>query len=102
MDEVLEELKGSTVFSKLDINLGFHQIEVHEDSRDITTFPVGDCLYHYKRLSFGINSAPEIYQSIIRQTVADITGVTKKGDDIIVHGKDVQEHDKSLVKLFQR
>ena len=39
VDEVLEELNGSsTVFSKLDMNLGFHQIELEESSRDITTF----------------------------------------------------------------
>ena len=38
VDEVLEELNGSTVFSKLDMNLGLQQIELHEDSRDITSF----------------------------------------------------------------
>lgn len=101
VDEVLEELNGSAVFSKLDMNMGFHQIELHEDSRDITTF-AGDCLYRYKRLSFGINSAPEKYQNIIRQTIADISGVTNIADDIIVHGKDTKEHDESLVKLLRR
>jgi len=59
VDEVLEELNGSTVFSKLDINMGFHQIEQEESSRDITTFAAGDSLFHYKRLSFGMNSVPE-------------------------------------------
>ena len=34
--EVLEEMNGSTVFSKLDMNMGFHQIELEEVSRDIT------------------------------------------------------------------
>ena len=38
VDEVLENLNGSTVFSKLDLRLGFHQIELDEDLRDITTF----------------------------------------------------------------
>ena len=35
VDEVLEELNGCTVFSKLDLRWGFHKIELHEDSRDI-------------------------------------------------------------------
>ena len=39
-------------FSKLDMNMGSHQIELEEGSRDITTFSAGDSLYHYKRLSF--------------------------------------------------
>ena len=62
VDEVLENLNGSGVFSKLDLRLGFHQIELDEDSRDITTFATHDGLFRYKRLSFGVNSAPEKYQ----------------------------------------
>ena len=41
-----------TVFSKLNMNMEFHQIELEERSRDIATFSAGDSLYHYKRLSF--------------------------------------------------
>ena len=53
--EVLENLNGSAVFLKLDLCLGFHQIELEEDSRDITTFATHDGLFRYKRLSFGVN-----------------------------------------------
>ena len=42
VNEVLEEMNESTVFSKLDMNMGFHQIELDEGSRDITTFSAGD------------------------------------------------------------
>ena len=66
VDEVLEELNGSTVFSKLDLRHGFHQIELHTDSRDITTFVTHDGLFRYKRLSFFKCSSQEIsahYQS---------------------------------------
>ena len=86
VDEVLEELNGSTVFSKLDMNMSFHQIELEESSRDITTFSAGDSLFRYKRLSFGINSAPEQYQKIVRQTIAGCPGSTNIADDIVVHG----------------
>ena len=53
VDEVLKELNGSTVFSKLDMNMGFHEIELEEGCGDIRTFSAGDSLFHYKRLSFG-------------------------------------------------
>jgi len=85
VDGMLEEMNGSTVFSKLDMNMGFHQIELEEASRDITTFSAGDSLFRYKRLSFGLNSAPEQYQNIIRQTIADCPGATNIADDIVVH-----------------
>ena len=102
VEEVLEELNGSTVFSKLDMNMGFHQIELDEASRDITTFAVADSLYRYKRLSFGINSAPEKYQHVIRQTISGCPGASNIADDIVVHGKDVKEHNENLLKLLKR
>ena len=102
VDEVLEELNGSTVFSKLNMNMGFHQIELEESSRDITTFSAGDSLFRYKRLSFGINSAPEQYQNIVRQTIAGCPGATNIADDIVVHGKTTEEHDRNLVTLLNR
>ena len=102
VDEVIENLNGSAVFSKLDLRLGFHQIELDEESRDITTFATHEGLFRYKRLSFGVNSAPEKYQQIIRQVVSDIDGVQNIADDLIVHGKGIEEHDQSLHKVLQR
>ena len=102
VDEVLENLNGSAVFSKLDLCLGFHQIELDEDSRDITTFATHDGLFRYKRLSFGVNSAPEKYQQIVRQVVSDINWVQNIADDLIVHGKNNEEHDRNLHRVLQR
>ena len=102
VDEVIENLNGSAVFSKLDLRLGFHQIELDEESRDIATFATHEGLFRYKRLSFGVNSAPEKYQQIIRQVVSDIDGVQNIADDLIVHGKSIEEHDQSLHKVLQR
>ena len=101
VDEVLEELNGSTVFSKLDLRHGFHQVELHTDSRDITTLVTHDGLFRYKR-SFGVNAAPEKYQHIISQVITDIEGVVNIADDLIVHRKTVVEHDQSLHKLLAR
>ena len=102
VNEVLEELNGSTVFSKLDMNMGFHQIELEEGCGDITTFSAGDSLFRYKRLSFGINSAPEQYQNIVRQTIAGCPGATNLADEIVVHGKTTEGHDRNLVALLNR
>ena len=102
VDEALEDLNGSTVFTKLDFNWGFHQVELAESSRDITTFCTQDGLYRYKRLSFGVNAAPEKFQHIVRQVLADCEGTVNIADDIIVHGKDTAEHDRRLLKVLMR
>jgi len=101
VDEVLQDLNQSTVFSKLDCRLGFHQLELHEESRPITTFATHLGLFQYTRLFFGVNSAPELYQHVIRQVLRNCPGTANIADDIIVHGKTKAEHDERLEKVFQ-
>ena len=102
IEEVLYDLNGATVFSKLDLKWGFHQIELEEESRKITTFVTHRGLYRYKRLMFGIASAPEKYQKIIRDTLAGCPGVANMADDVIIYGVTVEEHDRNLFKVLQR
>ena len=62
LDEVIHDQNGATVFSKLDLNQGYHQLLLHPDSRRITKFSTHAGLFRYKRLSFGINAAAEKFQ----------------------------------------
>ena len=63
-------------------------MELHSDSREITTFIVHNGLYRYKHLNFGINSGPENYQEEIDRVLAGVQNVANISDDIVVHGKD--------------
>ena len=63
VDEIVYHMNGSEVFSKLDLKYGYHQIELEEESRKITTFVTHKGLYRYKCVMFGISAAPEKYQS---------------------------------------
>ncbi|XP_028404164.1 uncharacterized protein K02A2.6-like [Dendronephthya gigantea] len=102
IEEVLYDLNGATVFSKIDLKWGFHQVELTEDSRDITTFVTHRGLYRYRRLMFGITSAPEKYQKIISDVLAGCNGVANIADDLIVYGADLSEHDENLYKVLTR
>ncbi|KAK0135266.1 hypothetical protein N1851_028900 [Merluccius polli] len=75
MDDVIHELNGARFFSKLDLNKGYHQLELHPDSRYITTFTTHLGLRRYKRLSFGISSAAEAMtlEEIKTETLKDNT-----------------------------
>ena len=100
--EVLEEFNSSIAFSKLDLRWKFHQLELHEDSRDITTFITHEGLFGYKRFILGVNAAPEKYQHIIRQVIAGTEGVVNVADNLIVREKTVLEHDQRLYKLLAK
>ena len=67
-----------------------------EYSRHITTFVIQCDLYSHKRLSFGMTSAPEKYQQIVRDVLRGSEGVGNIAADLIVHGNGVEEHDKRL------
>ena len=57
VDDLIADLKNSTVFSKLDLTNAYHQLELEESSRYITTFSTHAGLRRYKRLLFGVNAA---------------------------------------------
>ena len=103
VDEITQGKNGSKVLSKLDLKWGCHQLELTPESREITTTFVAHCgLYRYKGLLFGVNSASEQYQHGIHAALAGIDEQENISDDIIVHGKDWEEHDPRLEKVVKR
>jgi len=101
LEDILDTVRGNNWFSTVDIKSAYHQIELDEESRKITTFVTSSGLYRYKRLMFGINCAPEIYQRIIRSILRDCEGTINFIDDIIICGKTREQHDKRLEKVFE-
>ena len=61
-------------------------------------------LYHYKRLSFGINASAEVFQPAIQLVIQDATGSLIISDDIVVFRTDIESHDKAVLwyDLFGR
>ena len=56
----------------------------------------------YQRLNFGISSAAEIFQNVIRETLEGIDGSINITDDILVFGKTLKEHDHNFKTTFQQ
>ena len=100
VDETLAQLHGATVFSKLDANSGFWQIPLVEKSKLLTIFTNGR--YCFNKLPFGISSASEHFQKRMSQILAGLDGVLVLIDDILVFGKDQEEHDARLEAVLQR
>ena len=94
IDDLIHDLNGARHFSKLDLSSAYHQLELDEESRQITTFTTHKELFQYKRLNFGTNSASDIFQHTIQGVFNGIPGCRNISDDIIVFGKTQNEHDK--------
>ena len=97
VDQILAQLAGATVFTKLDTNSGFWQIPLSPESALLTTFITPFGRFCFRRLPFGITSAPEHFQR-----TNGFSGVVCMGDDVLVHGKTKQEHNNNLRPVLQR
>ena len=102
VEETLQKVSYAKVFSKLDLNMAFHQIELDPDSRDITAFAAPDGLYRYKRLLFGVNMATEKFQQIVWQVIKGCPGAYNLHDDLRVVGTDDKEHDENLDRVMRK
>ena len=101
-DQLLAQLDGATVFIKLDCNSGFHQIPLHPESQELTTFITPFGRYCYKRLPFGISSGPEVFHREMTRILVGIPGVICDIDDVLVFGRNQQEHDSRLGIVLQK
>lgn len=102
VDEILGQLAGAKVFSKLDANSGFWQIPLSQKSRPLTTFITPFGRYSFNKLPFGISSAPEHFQRRMSQILAGLEGVVCLIDDVLIFGKDKTEHDERLHQALTR
>lgn len=102
LEDVLHQLSDSSVFSKLDLKSGYWHIALDEDASFLTTFQTCFGRYRYMRLPFGLNVSAEVFQKKVLEVFGDMPGVICIHDDIIVHGKSEDEHNKHLKQVLQR
>ena len=102
VEQTLAQLAGAKVFSKLDANSGFGQIPLSPESALLTRFitPFGRFCFH--RLPFGITSAPEHFKRQMSEILSGLDGTVCLMDDILVHGKNPEEHDQRLNQVLLR
>lgn len=101
-DDIIPHLHNCKYFSKIDLNKAFHQIELAEESRAITTFASHNGYFRYKRLTFGMSCASEVFQNIIERVLVGIKGVKVFIDDILIFGRNQEDHDRASQSVLDR
>lgn len=99
-EEVSSKLAGATIFSTLDATSGFYQIPLDDESSKLCTFGTPYGRYKFLRLPYGIKCAPEIFQERFKSIFDKIEGSDIYIDDLIIWGRNKQEHDLRLKKVL--
>ncbi|GBM98990.1 hypothetical protein AVEN_45563-1 [Araneus ventricosus] len=81
---------------------GFWQIMLHPESSALTTSITPFGRFKFKRLPFGISSAPKVFQKRRRECLKRLNGVVELMDEFMMYGEAEQEHDESLCQVLQR
>lgn len=101
MSKFHKQLKGARFFTKLDLKSAFHHVELHHDSRDITTFMSPRGLMRFTRLLFGVNTAPEIFQREMERMLKNCEGVIVFIDDILIFAETLTELHTRVEKVLE-
>ena len=101
-EQTLASLAGATDFSKLDCNSAFLQISLSKESQLLTTFLTPFGRFCWRRLLFGLDASREHYKRCISAILEGIEGVVCLIDDILVSGRNQEEHDARLRRVLKR
>jgi hypothetical protein len=103
IDDCLDSLGGARYFTTLDANYGYWQIGVNPADRDKTTFTSHRGLYRFKRMPFGLMSAPATFQraiDVVLRTVRFQCALTYV-DDIVIYSSTFEQHLADLSRVLK-
>ena len=102
IEDLFAKLAGGKRFTKLDIAHAYQQVPLSKDSNQYVAINTRRGLFRYNQLPFGVQSAPAILQRAMESLLGDILSTVVYMDDILVTGKDEQDHLKNLDAVLTR
>jgi hypothetical protein len=98
IEDLFDQMKGASVFSKIDLRSGYHQLKIRELDIPKTTFRTRYGLYEYTVMSFGLTNAPAYFIYLTNKVFMEYLDkfVVIFIDDILIFSKTEEEHEKHL------
>ncbi|KAL4038175.1 hypothetical protein IC575_001783 [Cucumis melo] len=103
IDDLFAQLQGATVFSKIELRSGYHQLRIRDSNIPKTTFCFRYGHYKFIVMSFGLTNAPAVFMDLMNSVFKGFldTFVIVFIDDILVYSKTEPKHEEHLDKVLE-
>ena len=102
--ELVDHLKGSKIFTKLDVRWGYNNIRIKEGDKWKAAFRMNRGLFEPTVMFFGLTNSPATFQSIMDHIFRDLINIGKVSvyiDDIVIHTKTLEEHRRITKEVLE-
>jgi hypothetical protein len=104
IEDLFDQMKEASVFSKIDLRSGYHQLKIQESDITKTAFCTRYGLYEYTVMSFGLTNAPTYFMYLMNKVFMEYLErfVVVFIDDILIFSKTMEEHEEHLRLVLEK